>query len=206
VTDERSCVVCGADLSDKRADAQTCGPACRRELSRRREHDALMDPNPSSALAMTSRLSESADLSASTDADAESPDRAIARVQRRAQRPLSQEERAALDPLRILAGGSAFVVAELADLIGRPERETADLLGRAGVAVQDRGVVDGRALERALSVDGRTMIERELASRPPVEPMPVGYEPTPLHDTEGLYSAGRVIDSGGDPFGLREVA
>jgi hypothetical protein len=32
----RACVVCGADITDRRSEATTCGDACRRELNRTR--------------------------------------------------------------------------------------------------------------------------------------------------------------------------
>jgi hypothetical protein len=68
VTDERSCAVCIADLSDRRPDAKTCSARCRRELSRRREREALYDPNLSSALAMTARLAAASDSTVDRDA------------------------------------------------------------------------------------------------------------------------------------------
>jgi hypothetical protein len=166
-----------------------------------------MDPNPVSALAMTARLAaadEALDLHPAEPSAAPDVDRADESVQTRAKRPqepLSDAEGALLDRLLILAGASAFVVDECATIAGVDVATIVDLFGRIGVVVQDRGVVDGAALERALSVDGLTAIERmaaDVAAR--ITSAPVDYEPTSLADTEGVYSLARVLDRGGDPW------
>jgi len=215
---KRTCAVCGADISDRRLDAKTCSDDCRRELSARRKREALLDPNPSSALAMTSRLDQtdalSSDLPVETTSEVADEGRRIATASKPSTAPsapyLSDSQK--LDPLRVLVVGKCVTTVDwIGGVLGRSPSEVTELLGRVGVPVQSDGLIDGNRLERALSADGMTAIERSDAARPdpapavlhrdyPGGPLIVG-EGKALSDTEGVYSMARVIDSGGDPVG-----
>jgi predicted nucleic acid-binding Zn ribbon protein len=220
-TTKRACVICGADISERRPDAQTCSDDCRREKSNRRKRAALMDPNPSSALAMTSKLDAadalSSDLPPETTSDTREDVGRIATASDGLQAPSSPflSDEAKLDPLRVHVVGKCVTSVDwIAGVLGRTVVETTDLLARVGVPVQADGIIDGNRLERALSADGLTAVERSIAARPPSQPavlhqdypggpMLVG-EGMRLDLTEGVYSLGRVIDRGGDPWGDRD--
>jgi hypothetical protein len=126
---------------------------------------------------------------------------------------LTEPERVALDHLRSLRGAAALVIDEAA-LVAKTDLGTvAVALAKLGVPVQEpAGIIDGARLERALSHDGMTATERAAAivaqRMKPAPPMVRAYPGGPLvsadgkalSDCEGLYSLGRAVDRGGNPW------
>ena len=177
-----------------------------------------MDPNPVSALAMTSALAD--DLSPSDVPEAAEPTETVETVHDSftAHRPfnvnLTEPERVVVSRLRNLTGASAFVIEHAATIAQADIGTVTSTLAKLGVPVQSpAGIVDGARLERALSGDGLTVAERSAAATAarvePTSPWVRDYPGGPLHapdgmalsDTEGLYSLARVIDNYGDPWG-----
>jgi hypothetical protein len=195
---------CPESIDGRRPNARYHSEECRKEAWRRRQEAALRDPDPVSALTLTARLEQAEALSTSAAPKDGEDDRTPAEPSESVQdaflAPPRPSEQPILSRLRGFPHRSAFSIDAAAAYVGETARAVTDALVAAGIRVQSDGIADGDALQRALSHDGLTMVERMVAARPPSDPVPNDYQPTRLDETEGLYALGRVMDNGGSPW------